>query len=186
MKISAIPQTVASRLLALVQEMAPVVLFFFAALMWILLMFKLFVAQYAIEYYAFTKAAIGALIIGKAVLLMEWADSRRHPSRMPLAIVVLTRTVLYGLAVLALGIGDRIFHGIRETGSLRAGLALVIANARIERFLGLVILISVIVGVYLTLQEIDRAMGKGALRRLFFERPTLEPPAITPQLQSTT
>lgn len=186
MKISTLPKVFGQWWLGLVREMAPVVLFFFLALMWILLMFKLFVAQYAIEYYAFTKAAIGALIIGKAVLVMEWADSRRRQTRMPLAIVVLLRTMVYGLAVLALGIGDRIFHGIRETGSLRAGFALVLANARIDRFVGLVILISVIVGVYLTFQEINRAMGQGALRRLFFERPALEPPAIAQPFQSTT
>jgi len=32
-------------------------------------------------------------------------------------------------------------------------------------------LISFIVGSYLTLQEIDRAMGEGALFRLLFQRP---------------
>jgi len=35
----------------------------------------------------------------------------------------------------------------------------------------LVLLISLVVGTYLTLQEIDRAMGKGSLIRLLFERP---------------
>jgi hypothetical protein len=46
-----------------------------------------------------------------------------------------------------------------------------IANANMQRFLGLVLLISLVVGIYLTLQEIDRAMGKEALLRLLCERP---------------
>jgi hypothetical protein len=35
---------------------------------------------------------------------------------------------------------------------------------------GLVLLISLVVGTYSTMQEIDRALGKGALFRLLFER----------------
>ncbi len=185
MKISMIPKTIFYRVLALVREMAPVVLFFFLALAWILLMFKLFVAQYAIEYYAFTKAAIGALIIGKAVLLMEWAEARRRPSRLPRAMVVLFRTMLYGVAVIALGIGERIIHGTRETGSLREGFALMVANANLERFFGLVILISVMVGIYLMMEEISHAMGAGALRKLFFERPATALSTVPHQLHST-
>jgi hypothetical protein len=185
MKISAIPKIISYRLLALVREMAPVVLFFFVVLGWILIMFKLFVAQYAIEYYAFTKAAIGALIIGKAVLLMEWAEAGRRPSRLPRVIVVLFRTMLYGMAVIALGIGERIIHGTRETGSLRQGFALIVANANLERFFGLVILISTMVGIYLTMEEISHAMGAGALRKLFFEQPAITISTIPHQLHST-
>jgi hypothetical protein len=37
--------------------------------------------------------------------------------------------------------------------------------------MGLVLLISLVVFVYLAMQEIEGAMGKGALFRLFFELP---------------
>jgi hypothetical protein len=151
--------------------MGPSVLFFFIALMLILLLFKLFVAQYSIEFYAFGKAAVGALILGKVVLLMEWAESGRRFSSYPRAVVVAGKTLVYGLVVIALGGGERIIHAVREAGGLREGLALLIANARLDRFLGLVLLVSVVVAVYLVMQEIDRAMGKGALFRLFFRRP---------------
>jgi hypothetical protein len=46
-----------------------------------------------------------------------------------------------------------------------------IAAVSLDRFLGLVILISMMVFVYLVLQEIERAMGKGALYRLLFKLP---------------
>ena len=46
-----------------------------------------------------------------------------------------------------------------------------IANVNVDRFLGLVLLISMVVFVYLLMQEIERAMGKGALFRLLFKRP---------------
>ena len=45
------------------------------------------------------------------------------------------------------------------------------------RVVVLVLLVSLIVGFYLVVQEISRAMGKGALLRLFFA-----PPADKPEL----
>ena len=68
-------------------------------------------------------------------------------------------------------IGGKIFQGVREAGSLEGGINLEIAKASLDRGLGLVVLITVVVGLYLVMQEISRAMGKGALFRLFFERP---------------
>jgi hypothetical protein len=85
--------------------------------------------------------------------------------------VVGGRTFVYGLAVVVFLIGEKLFHAIRETGAVADGIKLVIARAGLDRFLGLVVLISLVVGVYLALPEIDRAMGEGALFRLFFERP---------------
>ena len=46
-----------------------------------------------------------------------------------------------------------------------------VANANMQRFLGLVLLSSLIVGTYLTIQAIDRALGEGTLFRLLFEQP---------------
>jgi hypothetical protein len=73
--------------------------------------------------------------------------------------------------VIVLGIGEKIFHSVREAGSLAEGISRVVANANLDRFLGLVLLISLTVGSFLVMQEISRAMGKGALFRLFFEPP---------------
>lgn len=155
----------------LIREMAPVVLFFFIAFLLIFLLLKLFVSQYSIEFYAFSKAAIAALIVGKVILVLDWAESGRSVSTYPRAVVVVCKTLVYGLAVIVLGIGERIFDGYREAGSLRDGVRLVLARTNLDRFLGLVLLISLVVGAYLIMEEIDRAMGPGALFRLFFKRP---------------
>jgi hypothetical protein len=60
-------------------------------------------------------------------------------------------------------------HTVQKIGRSRAAIHFMVANANIQRFLGLVLVISLVVGVYLTLQEIDRAMGEGALFRLLFK-----------------
>jgi hypothetical protein len=152
-------------------EMAPVVLFFFVAFLLIFVMFKLFVSQYEIEFSAFTKAAIAALILGKVVPLLDWAQSGHRFDTHRRAVVIGCKTFIYGLVVIVLGIGEKIFHSVREAGSFQDGISRVIANANVDRFLGLVLLISLTVGSFLVIQEISRAMGKGALFKLFFERP---------------
>jgi len=158
----------------LVREIAPKVAFFFVAFLLILLMFKLFVAQYSIEFSVFTKAAVAAMILGKVVAILDRAQSRFRFATHRRIAVVAGKTLVYALAVIVLGIGDRILKAARNEGSFREGINALIANANVDRFLGLVLLISLVVGAYLTIQEIDRAMGKGVLLRLFFEKPSGE------------
>jgi predicted membrane metal-binding protein len=67
--------------MGLVREMAPVVLFFFIAFGLIGLLYKLFVSQFSIEFSAFGKAAIAALIVGKVVMLLDWAQTGQSPRR---------------------------------------------------------------------------------------------------------
>jgi hypothetical protein len=168
-------QSIKQWLIGLFRELAPAVLFFFIAFLLIAVMFKLFVAQYAIEFSAFTKAAIGALVLGKVIALVDWAESGHGADRVHRRIVVVAgKTFLYALVVIVLGIGERIFKAYREAGSLGGAVSVLLANANFDRFMGLVLLISLVVFVYLTMQEIERAMGKGALFRLFFKRPEPE------------
>ena len=55
-------------------------------------------------------------------------------------------------------------------GSLQ-GLAMVKANANLDHFLALLILVCMTIAMYLAMEEISHAMGEGALTRLFFKRP---------------
>jgi hypothetical protein len=153
--------------------MVPVVLFFFVAFFLIFFIFKLLSPKYSIDFSAFTKAAVAALIVGKVSLLLSLAKGSRIGTHR-LAVIIAWRTLLYAVIVFALIACERIFHGVRETGSLQGGISQAIASAHLDHFLGLVLLLSLIVGVYLTVQEIDRAMGKGALFRLFFEPPPVD------------
>ena len=156
--------------IALVRAMVPIVLFFFVAFFLVFLIFRLFAAPYSIEFFAFSKAAIAALIVGRIALVLDWAQGSRL-AKQRRAVVIACWTFVYALAVVVFLIGGKIFQGVREAGSLQGGINLEIAKASLDRGLGLVVLITVVVGLYLVMQEISRAMGKGALFRLFFERP---------------
>ncbi len=164
-------QSIKRVLINLYHEMAPPVLFFFTAFLLIGVIFKLLVTQYSIQFTAFTKAAVAALIIGKVILLIDWAESGRDFGSHRRIVVIACQTLVYALAVSTLGIAERIFEAAHKAHSLSEGFDMVIANAHFDRFIGLVILISTVVFVYLVLQEIERAMGPGALYRLLFKRP---------------
>lgn len=166
-----VPAAIGRSATELFHELVPKVLFFFIAFSLIFLLFKLFVAQYSIQFSAFTKAAVAALILGKVVPLLDWAQSGYRFKSHRRIVVVAGKTLIYAVVVMVLGIGERILEASRREASLHAGIQFLLANADGHRFLGLVLLVSLVVGSYLAIQEIERAMGEGALFRLFFERP---------------
>lgn len=172
-RTTAMPLTLERRLKGLFWEMLPPVSFFFIALMLIFVVMKLLALQYSIHFYAFARAAIGALVLGKVVLLMEMAERKRHASRYPRAIVVVFKTVIYAMAVVLFEFGERIARAWYDRGSLRQGLALVKAHADLDHFLALLILGCMVIAMYLAMEEISHAMGEGALTRLFFKRPNM-------------
>jgi len=172
-------QSIKRFFVGLFNEMAPIVLFFFIAFLLIAVMFKLFVARYEIEFSAFSKAAIAALILGKVIALLDWAESGRGADNTHRRIVVVAvKTLGYALVVIVLGIGEKILEAYRAAGSLGEAVSHLIANANFDRFMGLVLLISLVVFIYLSIQEIEQAMGKGALFRLFFKRPEPIPDSV--------
>ncbi len=174
-------QSIERRLVNLLREMAPTVLFFFVAFLLIAVMYKLFVAQYLIEFSAFTRAAVAALVLGKVILLIDWAQSGHNFDSHRRIVVIACKTFVYALAVIALGIGERILKAAREAHSLSEGVNAFIASANLDRFLGLVLLITMGVFLYLLMQEIERPMGKGALFRLLFKRPDQIPDGGLPR-----
>jgi len=156
----------------LFHELAPKVAFFFVAFALLFLLIKLFVEQYAIEFTVFTKAAAAALILGKVIALLDWAESGRRFSNYRRIVAIAIKTLIYAITVIILGIGERIFEAFRKQGTFQAAVSYLVDNANIQRFLGLVMLISLVVGAYLTMQEINRALGgEGSLYRLLFARP---------------
>jgi len=170
-RVTAVPRTVGKGLTGLFWEMLPPVSFFFIALMLIFIVVKLLALQYSIRFYAFARAAIAALVLGKVVLLMEIAERRRKASRYPRAAAVAFRTAVYAMAVIAFEFGERIVRAWYRTGSLSEGVALVKAQSDLYHFLALLILGCMVIAAYLAMEEISHAMGEGALTRLFFKRP---------------
>ncbi len=91
-RLSTAAVAIAHGLSGLVRELAPVVLFFFIAFLLIFLVFKFFAAKYSIEFSAVSKAALAALILGKVIPTLEWAQSRYRFNTHRRAVVILCKT----------------------------------------------------------------------------------------------
>ena len=63
-RMTSVPVSVGKPLAGLFWEMLPAVSFFFIALMLIFVVVKVLALQYPIHFFAFARAAIGALVLG--------------------------------------------------------------------------------------------------------------------------
>src|SRR5262249_42878291 len=130
-------QWIKRKLISLFNELWPPTLFFFVALLLIAMMFKLLVERYAVvEFSAFAKAAVGALILAKAIGVVDWAGSGYGADLTHRRIVVITvKTLMYALVVLVFGLGEKLFAAYHKTDSLVDAASKLIANVNVHRFL---------------------------------------------------
>jgi hypothetical protein len=108
------PAAIGRLAMELFRELVPTVLFFFGAFGMLFLLFKLFVAQYSIEYSAFTKAAVAALILGKVIPLLDWMQSGYGFATHRRITVITAKTLVYALVVIVLGTGERILEAFHK------------------------------------------------------------------------
>jgi hypothetical protein len=151
------------------RTLAPSVLFFLVSFGVILLIIKLFLARYAIQFEVLSNAVLGAFIAAKVALVLDkisWARAHGWPR---IAIVAI-RTLLYCVGVIAFGILERLVHGFRETGSLGGAVHQFVEHFDPHRFFAIVLMVSLVFGVYFAMREINNSMGRGALYALFFQR----------------
>ncbi|MGH7906746.1 MAG: hypothetical protein ACREP6_08970, partial [Candidatus Binataceae bacterium] len=136
----------------------------------ILLIIKLFLARYSIEFRVLSNSLLGAVIAAKTSLILDrwnWGCGGGRPRILNVAL----RTALYCCGVIYLGIMERLIHGFRTTGSLAGGARLIAANFDPDRFFAIVLLVSLVFAIYFAMREINDSMGDGALYALFFKRP---------------
>ncbi len=153
-----------------VVSVAPTFLFFLIGFLLVLLVIKLFLAQYAIGFSAFPEAVVGALLAAKAVLVLDHRDYARL-RRFPRAYAVVSKTAIYVLVVMVFGVAERILHGYRETGSFADGLAFFVHRLNRDRFIGTILCVAIVFGAYFVIREIEREHGRGSTYELFFRSP---------------
>ncbi len=154
-------------------EVAPVAFFFFVAFGSLFLIFKLFAAEYAIQFSAFSKAAVAGLILGKVIPLLEHAQAGYRFRGYRRIVVVTFKTVAYAVVVLAADLGERIFEAAHKDGGVAAGWQEIVANASFQRSLGTTLLVCLLLGLYLAIQEINQALGgDGTLLKILCQRRT--------------
>lgn len=164
------PATIGERIRHEVREIGLVTLYFLAWFLLFLTLKKLLLAEYQIEVAVVGTAVVGALIVAKVVVLLEKTSfGDRFRSGRPVLHVV-WRSLAYTAVVLLVTATEHLFELYRERHALGAALEELWAHRDVHHFLALNLVVALSFLVYNTFSEIDRHLGEGGLRRLFFGR----------------
>ena len=151
------------------KEVGLVTVYFLICFGILLLLKKLFLAEYKVQFNALSAAVIGALVIGKVVVILDkTAIGNRFRESHAAYIDITYRSLIYtfftGLVVAA----EKVFHASHETDGFVPALLHALENTNINHFWATVI------GVFLSFvgfnifSTISRHLGEGELLRLFF------------------
>lgn len=145
-------------------------LYFFIGFSYILILMKLLLEQYSIDYVVISKAFIASLVAAKVVAIMEITPWFNYFSEYPRYIRVLYKTFLYNIGVIIITAIENIFHAYHETKAIIPAISLFLETRHFSHFLATVMFVSIVFLIHNILTEIDDYLGKGNLRKLFFNR----------------
>jgi hypothetical protein len=154
-----------------IKKIGSLAIFFLIGFGFILVVMKLFLKEYDITAYVFSKAIISALVAAKAVAIMDMTPLLNRYAESPRYIQVLYKTFLYTCAVFVIAVIENLFHAYKETKALGSAIELFLETRHFSHFLAVTLCISVIFLIHNIFQEIDNYLGKGNLTKLFFDRP---------------
>lgn len=149
----------------------PPTVFFFITLHLVGLVRVLMVKGTGLPAVSSAQIAVGALIIGKAVLLADhWPAINRFPDR-PLIYNVSWKTLIYFTVATVIHYLERLFDFSKEAGGIVAGNQALLAQIVWPHFVAIQIVLLVLVFNYCVIRELGLVLGEQNLLRVFFVRP---------------
>jgi hypothetical protein len=146
----------------------PPTVFFFVALHIIGLVRALMVEGTGLPVASSAQIAVGALIIGKAVLLADlWPAINRFPDK-PLVYNIAWKTAIYSCVATVIHYLERLIDFAREAGGIAAGNQKLLAEIVWPHVLAIQIILVVMVLSYCVLRELSRVLGEERMLQLFF------------------
>ncbi len=169
-----IARHIGARLLHEAREALPPTLFFFVGFNFIVFTTNLLLADYSIAVSSFMLATLGALVVGKAVLVANAMPYVRRYDRAPLIRPILFKMVFYSVIVFLARLLERFFHfSVIERNPPGDFVAYLMTTFSWHRFAAVNLWILVLFLIYVTASEVAHLFGRGELWRLFFtSRPT--------------
>jgi hypothetical protein len=117
------------------------------------------------------QVAVGALVLGKAVLIADMLPViNRYPDK-PLAYNVAWKTAIYFLAALVIHYLERLADFWKEAGGFVAGNEKLLAEIVWPHFWAIQIILVVLIFGYCVMHELARVIGESKMRAMFFGKP---------------
>jgi hypothetical protein len=159
------------KLLKEIKEIIGMSLYFMFFLGILILLKKLILKDYQIEFKGLSIMIIGALVMAKVVLLMELIPRGAWVSRQNAIVDILFRTILYTIGVLLVLLLEKAFESRHEEGGFGAALQHVFRNRHIYQVWAGTIVISLSLLVFNMMSIMRLYLGKNQMRKLYFSTP---------------
>ena len=165
------PKTFWQKLLKEIKEIIGMTLYFLLFLGLLIVLKKLILDDYQIEFKGFSIAIIGALVMAKVVLLMELIPRGEWVRRQPAIVDVVLRTILYTIGVLVVMLLEKAFESRHEEGGFGAALQHVFRKRDIYQVWAGTIVVGFSLFGYNLMSVMRLYIGKHQLTSLYFSTP---------------
>lgn len=167
-----VPQkTFRQKVLHELKSIAATTLYFALWLGVLMLLKKLTLADYQIQFSGISITIISALIIAKVVILMELIPLGGWVRQQPAIVDVVLRTLLYTLGVLIVFLLEKAFESRHEAGGFGTAILNVFHHRDIYHVWTGTIVIGLSILWYNVLSVVRQYFGNNELRTLFFSIP---------------
>lgn len=136
----------------------------------VMLLKKLLLAQYDIQFNGLALALLGAVLLAKVVLLMEHVPVEAWVPNHPAVVAVVFRTLIYFLGVLVVLTMEKAFEARHEYGGFARALTRVYQHPEYPRVWFNTICVGLALLGFNIFSVLRRHFGKNGLSRLFFAR----------------
>ena len=155
-----------------VKEIGLVTLYFFSCFGIFLTLKKLMLEAYHIEFYGFSKAVVGALIVAKVVVVLDKTKGgTRLDANHSLGVAALYKTMIYSVVTFVVLLVEELFHTYREDGTLGEALLDLMMHEDHHNIFARVLCMGLAFMGYHLYRGIDRRLGEGSLMRMVLKRP---------------
>lgn len=134
-----------------------------------ILLKRLVLEQYEIEFRGLSVALLGALIVAKVVLVLEHVPLGRWVRSRPVIVEVGLRTIFYTAGVALVLLLEKAFEARHEDGGFSAALRTVFSHRDIHHVWANVISVGFALLIFTALARVQDALGTGGLPRLFLK-----------------
>ena len=153
------------------KALLPPTIFFLVALHLVALIRVLILKGTGIALSTPLQVTVGALILGKAVLVADLLPFiNRYPDK-PLIYNVAWKTTIYVLVAMLVHYLERLVDFWKEAGSFVAGNQKLLAEIVWPHFWAIQILLVVLILMYCTMHELVRVIGRDKVCEIFFGTP---------------
>ena len=159
-----------------IEKILPPAIFFFVTLHIVALVRALMLKGTGIPVTSSLAVTVGALTLGKAVLIADaFPFVNRYPDK-PLAYNVAWKTAIYLLVASFVHYLENLYDFWKQTGGLVAANEKLLATIVWPHYWAIEILLLVIIFMYCTMRELIRAIGRDKVREMFFGSPVARAP----------